>query len=147
MKNKFSAQVAIDIDAPVSEVWDALVNPEMIKKYLHDTNAISDWKEGSKLEFRVEWKGKSYVDKGEIVKVDKEKLLQYTYFSSMSGMEDKKENYALVSYRLAEKNGKITLTLTQDNIPDEKGKKQSEKNWSAVLEDLKKAVEESHVSA
>ena len=147
MKNKFSAQVTIEVDANASEVWDALVNPQMIKKYLHNTNAVSDWKEGSTLEFRGEWKGKSYVDKGEIVKLEKEKLLQYTWLSSSSGMEDKKENYSLISYRLTSKNGKISLTLTQDNIPNEEGKKQSEKNWSAVFEDLKKVVEKAHVNA
>jgi uncharacterized protein YndB with AHSA1/START domain len=147
MKDKFSAQVTIEIDANASEVWDALVNPQMIKKYLHNTNAVSDWKEGSTLEFRGEWKGKSYVDKGEIVKLEKEKLLQYTWLSSSSGMEDKKENYSLISYRLSSKNGKTSLTLTQDNIPNEEGKKQSEKNWSAVFEDLKKVVEKAHVNA
>ena len=38
------AKADTTIDAPVDKVWDALINPEMIKKYMFGTTAISDWK-------------------------------------------------------------------------------------------------------
>jgi uncharacterized protein YndB with AHSA1/START domain len=40
------AKVSITLNAPIAKVWNALVNPEIIKQYLFGTNVVSDWKEG-----------------------------------------------------------------------------------------------------
>ncbi len=76
MKNKFIAKVEIKFNVPASKVWDALTNPVMIKQYLFGTEAISDWKVGSTLEFKGVWEGKEYLDKGIILKSKNEKLFQ-----------------------------------------------------------------------
>ena len=141
MSNLLKASASIIIDAPASEVWDALINPEKIKKYLHNTTAISDWKVGSKLEFKGEWKGKSYIDKGVIRTIEKNKLLEYTWLSSSSGLEDKPQNYALVSFRLVPEGKRTSLTVTQDNIKNEEARKNSITNWASALSLLRKTVE------
>ena len=46
------ARKEIVINAEVSAVWDALINPELIKQYLFGTEAISEWKIGSTIVFR-----------------------------------------------------------------------------------------------
>src|SRR5687767_13143574 len=99
MKSDITATVSINIDAPVSKVWKALTTPELIKKYFFGTEAISDWKQGSPLLFKGEWEGKTYKDKGTILEVVENKLFRYNYWSSMSGIEDKPENYVIVTYR------------------------------------------------
>jgi len=38
----------------------------------------------------------------------------------MSGIDDKPENYVTVTYELSDKDGKTTLTVTQENIPTRK---------------------------
>ncbi len=48
-----------------------------------------------------------------------EKLLHTTYFSDMSGKEDKPENYANVIYELNQQNGHSIVTISQDNIDNE----------------------------
>lgn len=141
MENNFTAQQSIRINAPAAEVWKALTDASLIKQYLFGTEVISDWKEGSQIIYKGEWEGKSYEDKGIIKKIIPEKLLQSTYWSSMSGMEDKPENYALVTYAIEEKSGGTVLTLTQDNCKTEESRKHSEQNWKMVLEGLKKIVE------
>jgi hypothetical protein len=78
---------------------------------------------GSPLIFKGEWEGISYEDKGIILKVELNSLFRYTYWSSMSGIEDKSENYVIITYRLSEKNGATALSITQENIPDEKTKR------------------------
>ena len=35
-----SLEISVFINAPVEKVWDALVNPELIKKYLFGTTEI-----------------------------------------------------------------------------------------------------------
>ena len=59
----------------------------------------------------------------------------------MSGIEDKPENYVIITYELIEENNNTTLTVTQENIPDEKTKEHSEQNWKKVLAELKKLME------
>jgi uncharacterized protein YndB with AHSA1/START domain len=146
MKNKITGKASININAPVSEVWEALTTPEIIKKYFFGTNAISDWKVGSPIIFKGVWDGKQYEDKGTILKVVDNKLFQYKYWSSMSGTENKPENYVTITYELSEKNNKTTLAIIQENILDEKMKEHSEQNWRKVLTDLKKLLEREPVS-
>ena len=141
MKNKLVASAETKINAPVSKVWDVLTNPEQIKKYFFGTNAISDWKVGSPLEFKGEWEGKEYHDKGTILKSEKNKLFQYTYLSSMSGKEDIPENYATVTYELSAKNGSTTLKILQDGNETQESKQHSEQNWSYVLNSMKDLLE------
>jgi uncharacterized protein YndB with AHSA1/START domain len=147
MKSDITAKVSTTIDATVFKVWEALTDPKLIKKYFFGTEAISDFKEGSPLIFRGEWEGKTYEDKGTITKVIKNKLFRYKYWSSMSGIEDKPENYVTITYELTEKQDRTQMEITQENIPDEKMKEHSEQNWRKVLKDLKGLLERSHVES
>lgn len=141
MKNDISAKVSTVINAPVSAVWEALTKPEIIKEYFFGTNTITDWKVGSQIRFKGEWEGKSYEDKGTVLKFEPNKTLKYNYWSSMSGIEDKPENYVIITYFLSSENNKTTLTISQENIPDEKMKEHSEQNWKKVLNNLKNLLE------
>jgi uncharacterized protein YndB with AHSA1/START domain len=141
MKSNIKARVTATIDTGASKVWEALTTPRIIKQYFFGTDAISDWKAGSPIIFKGEWEGKHYEDKGTILNVIPNALFKYTYWSSMSGIEDKPENYVVVTYELSENNGKTLLTITQENIPDEKMKEHSEQNWKKVLADLKHLLE------
>jgi uncharacterized protein YndB with AHSA1/START domain len=141
MKSNIKGRATITIDATASIVWEALTTPRIIKQYFFGTDAISDWQPGSPLIFKGEWEGKKYEDKGTILNVIPNALFKYDYWSSMSGIEDKPENYVIITYELSENNGKTLLTVTQENIPDEKMKEHSEQNWKKVLSDLKQLLE------
>jgi uncharacterized protein YndB with AHSA1/START domain len=141
MSANFIAKASTNISAPASRVWDALTNPDIIKQYFFGTQAISDWKEGSSLEFKGEWDGKKYVDKGVILKSEPEKLFQYTYLSSFSNLPDLPENYANITYELLEEDGETTVTVKQENVANEEVRKHSEENWGNVLKALKDLLE------
>ncbi|TWR25620.1 SRPBCC domain-containing protein [Mucilaginibacter achroorhodeus] len=138
---KLTLITSISINAPQAEVWKGLTDPEIVKQYFFGTTVNSDWKPGSSITFSGEWEGKAYQDKGTIKEIEPGKYVKYTYWSSMSGTEDKPENYADVSYSLDENDGVTTLILTQDNIKDEASRKHSEENWQMVLGGLKKILE------
>ena len=142
MKNSLIAETSITIQAKPEKVWEAITNPRMIKKYLMDTNVKTDWKVGSPITYDGEYNGKRYHDKGVIKKIEKEKLFQSTYWSSMGGKEDTPENYNLVTYKLDGKGDQTIVTISQDNIHTEKEKEQAAENWKPVLKKLKKVVEE-----
>ena len=146
MKSNITGKASININASASNVWEALTTPSIIKKYFFGTNAISDWEVGSPLIFRGEWEGKTYEDKGTILEKLSQKLFRYSYWSSMSGKEDKPENYVIVTYELSGEDNKVTVTVSQENIPDEKMKEHSKENWQKVLNGLKKVAEEKSLS-
>ena len=130
------------INADTKEVWDALTSPDTIKKYMFGTTAVSDWREGSNIIWKGEWKGKSYEDKGKVVKSKPEKLLQYTHFSPLTGQPDIPENYHTVTIELENENGQTQLSLSQDNNHSEEEQQHSVENWKMMLEQMKKVVEE-----
>ena len=141
MDNQLIAKAAININAPLSKVWDALINPKLIKKYMFGTDVISDWKEGSKIIWQGEWQGKTYVDNGVILRMIPEKLIQYSHFSPLSGLPDNPDNYHRVTIELLHEKTDILVSLTQDNSQTEQEKQHSEKNWKMVLESIKKLLE------
>jgi uncharacterized protein YndB with AHSA1/START domain len=142
MTRGFAAIKRVTIHATRGEVWNALTDPDKVKQYLHGTEMSTDWKEGSPIVWKGEWKGRSYEDKGTVLAVQPEELLRYTHWSPMGGSEDKPENYHTVTYELAGDDGTTTLTLSQDNNPSqEEADKMAENNWGPVLNGLKEMVE------
>ena len=137
----------IALNAKPEIVWEALTNPEKTKKYFFNARVISQWKEGSPITFKGEWEGKTYQDKGTILQVVPDKLFRYNHWSSLSGIEDKPENYVTITYELSGKNDETKLKITQENIPDEKTRKHSEENWNKVLTSLKNLLEKEMVSS
>lgn len=127
----------IEINADISAVWDALTNPEKVRQYLFGTDVVTDWKVGSPIVFQGEYQGKQYKDGGVILAIEQKKILQYTYWSGFSGLEDKEENYTVVTYRLDTKGNLTILTLNQQGFPNEKALKHTEQNWAMVLEKIK----------
>src|SRR4051812_42085292 len=106
---ELSLETALTINAPAAEVWKGLTDPEIVKEYFFGTKLESDWKVGSPIIFSGEWDGKHYEDKGTILDITPGEYVKYSYWSSMSGTEDKPKNYANVSYRLIEEDGATTL--------------------------------------
>ena len=137
------AKARTSIGAPIDKVWDALTNPAIIKKYMFGTTVSSDWKQGSDITWKGEWKGKQYEDKGKIVEIKPKTLLSYTHFSPLTGERDLLENYHTVTIKLGTKNGSTTVHLSQDNNKTEDSRRHSEDNWNMMLSELKKLLEKS----
>ena len=138
---KLTAKTSIEINAPKRKVWEALTDPAAIKSYLFGTDVHTDWKKGSPITYTGVWEGKPYEDKGVIVDIKPEEYYHSTYYSPLSGKEDKPENYNNVIWELKEENGKTTATITQDNIENEEGVEKMKQNWSYVLKGMKEWVE------
>jgi uncharacterized protein YndB with AHSA1/START domain len=141
--NNLIAEASITINAPIGKVWDALTNPEKIKQYMFGTNVNSDWKEGSSITWKGEWQGKTYEDKGVIVRIDRERTLQYTHFSPLSGQPDVPDNYHNVTITLSAEGKATNVSLSQDHNLDEQAREHSEQNWKMMLSSLKTLLETS----
>lgn len=141
MNKELTVTTSIEINADKAKVWDALTNPAKIKVYLFGTETLSNWKIGSEIIFQGEYQGQQYKDKGTILDVTKDELLQYSYWSGFSGLEDKPENYSLVEYKLDTTNGKTKLTLTQTGFANEQAQQHSQQAWTNVLQQIKQITE------
>ena len=135
------AKVEIDINAPVSKVWDALINPIAIKRYMLGADVVSEWKEGNPIVWKGEWEGKKYEDKGKILNIVPEHKIKYSHFSPLMGLADTPENYHIVTVELSSKGTHTLLSLSQTNNPTQEALQHNEQGWKMMLDGLKKYVE------
>ena len=80
--------------------------------------------------------------KGRILKIEPGKLLQY----NLKNTSDKSSTFSTVTDTLTYKNGKTTVSITDDVGLGEGAAKRfekSEKGWEKILKGLKEVVEES----
>lgn len=141
MRQDLIVSHSVEIKAEPKQVWNALTNPEIIKEYLFGTETITDWKVGSEIIFQGEYEGHKYRDKGIVRENIPNQLLSYSYWSGFSGLEDKPENYSLITYTI-EKNGNSTkFTWTQKGFATEEGYQHSKSGMEAFLQQIKDIVE------
>lgn len=141
---------SIDINAPASAVWDALVNPEQTKRYMFGCETVSDWQPGSPLLWRMQHEGNELIAvKGNIVDIQPGKYLAYTTIDpNNKNMADIPENYLTVTYTLTPEGDKTRLTVTQgDYSKVAEGQKRYEETynngegWNPILVQIKDMLE------
>jgi uncharacterized protein YndB with AHSA1/START domain len=141
-----ASQVRTTVKAPPSAVWKGLTTLSTLKQFFFGSDVSTDWRLGSPITFSGSWKGKPYQDKGSIQTFDRDQRLAFTHWSPLSGMADTPENYHIVSFDLRPANGGTEVVLTQTNQNDAEpitpeNRQEYDKNWTMVLDGLKKAVE------
>ncbi len=137
---------SVIINAHAADVWKAITDPEIIKQWFFGTNVKTDWKKGSPITYSGMWKGKEYEDKGQILDVVKEKRIEHTHWSSLSGTEDIPENYFNIIYEIEEKENETVLSITQAGLMSQDTYDHSLQNWDTVLQKLKELVEKDVVA-
>jgi uncharacterized protein YndB with AHSA1/START domain len=141
MAGPLKVTVTKNMNAPVTRVWQAFTDPDLIRQYLFGTTVKSDWKLGSSITYTGEWEGKSYEDKGQIIDVIPFKRLHTTYWSGMSGKPDVPDNYVDVYYEVERRGEGSKVSITQEGIENEEGVEHMKKNWGMVLDAMKKLLE------
>lgn len=133
--------VDILVGAPRQVVWEALTNPDLVKKYFFGTQLSTDWCVGSPLTFRGEWNGQAYEDRGTVLAFEPPRTLSFNYWSSFSGTDDTPVHRQILRYDLDETSDGVRVTLHQSNIDTQERAEHSAKNWRLVLDGLKSLVE------
>lgn len=135
------ATAETEISASPAQVWAALTDPELIKKYMFGSQVETDWQPGNPIVWRGEYEGKDYEDKGEILEVDPNRRLKITHFSPLSGQEDVPDNYHTLVYELHEAGDTTRLSLSQNNNASEDEADKATGTWEMVLAGIKEVVE------
>jgi uncharacterized protein YndB with AHSA1/START domain len=141
MNTGLIARASITIAAPAAEVWEALVTPAAIKAYMFGTTVTSEWAVGSPIVWTGEWEGRPYEDRGIILQLVRERMLEYSHFSPRTGMSDLPENYHIVTVHLAGDGPQTHVLLYQDNNPTHQDRESAERSWNTMLAALKHFVE------
>jgi uncharacterized protein YndB with AHSA1/START domain len=141
MNKELKLSALIDLNASIEKVWFALTNKEMIKQYFWGTEINTDWKKGSPISFTGTWEGTTYMDKGFILKIEKERIFKYSYWSSFWGTDSNPEDFSIITYELSANGLQTTLKVTQEGFKDEYSLEHSVDNWKGILDNIKKLVE------
>jgi uncharacterized protein YndB with AHSA1/START domain len=142
MNTGLMARASVTIAAPAADVWEALVTPAAIRTYMLGATVTSDWVVGSPIVWIGEWRGKAYEDKGIILQIVRERVLEFSYFSPLAGLADLPENYHIVTVHLSSVGAQQTrVLLNQDNNLTDEALERAERHWSLMLAGLKQFVE------
>ena len=141
MDRGLTAKASTVISVPVAKVWNALVDPETIRQYMFGVNVTSDWEVGGLIVWKGEWQGKTYEDRGVILRLNPGHVFQYSHFSPRSGLPDEPEYHHIVTVELTGNDSLTIVSLSQDNNPTEQERAHSQKNWELMLESMKNLLE------
>jgi len=142
MNKNLKVSKSIEINSSAEKIWDTLTNPEKIKIYLFGTETITDWKTGSSIIFQGEYDGNIYKDKGNVLKNVKNETLKYNYWSGFSGLEDKPDNYYIVTYHIENiSDNQMKFTWTQEGFANKEGQQHSKNGLLGLLEQIKRIAE------
>jgi len=132
----------IMIKAPAKRVWETITEPELVKQWQYGSDLITDWSIGGKIVFHSEWEGSVFEQWGEVIEFNPFKSLRYSLFAPRPGLEDKPENYFVMSYTLDQKGEGTLLTIMQDDTrPGAEEAQEDDDAGQAVLEMLKQLAE------
>ena len=146
---KLFVEKSIEIDAPVSKVWDVLTAPEHTAKWATEFSGgspfsiESDWQPGSP----VSWKDSDnqVIVEGNVTAVEPRKLLRFTVFDVRSAKRPPITEEDGITYRLSEKNGRTTLSVSQGDFSvmaqGGKYRDMSAEIWKRVLPRVKELAE------
>jgi uncharacterized protein YndB with AHSA1/START domain len=130
------------INASSNKVWDALVKPELVKQWQYGGKLLTDWKVGNEIRFVNEWEGNVYEQWGKVLEFSPYTLIKYSLFAPRPGLEDKPENYFIMSYILNDNGDSTELIIKQDdNRPKTSNQESYEEDDNSILLGLKKLVE------
>ncbi len=119
-------------------LWEAIIDPDIRRKYNFGASVSSDWKVGSHLELHVPEAGMLLGD-GEVLEVDPPRRLVHT-MTALWGDDVKSEGASRVTWEIVQIEDSCHLTLTHDQLR-EGANDQLYGGWPMILSGLKTWLE------
>lgn len=121
-------------------VWNTLTDFSLMKQWMGENEMnleiITDWNVNGPIIINGFHHAK-FQNKGTVLKYEPNRLLEYSHLSSLSRLEDKKENYSILRFELSLLQQQTALTLTIENFPTETIYKHLCFYWRATVEKIK----------
>jgi uncharacterized protein YndB with AHSA1/START domain/DNA-binding transcriptional ArsR family regulator len=130
------------IRAGAEQVWHALTDADLTARYWGHSN-VSDWQPGSRWEHR-RTDGSGAADAGgRVLETDPPHRLVMT-FGAADG-EEPPGGDSVVTFGIEEQGGIVRLTVTHENLADDRALREISHGWPAVLANLKSLLETGEV--
>ncbi|MFN8382972.1 MAG: SRPBCC domain-containing protein [Anaerolineales bacterium] len=144
MANDTIINKIVYINAPASEVWKALTIPDLMKKWMSETDItiLTDWMVGSSIQIRGNLSGVNFENKGTVLQFEPENTLRYSHLSSLSRLPDQPESYSIIEFTLSPVEEQTALSVTVSNFPTEVIYKHLAFYWNVTPGILKRKLEE-----
>lgn len=133
-------EVSTVVTATPADVWRALTDASVLKRYFFGADVKSTWQPGSPITWEGEFHGKKFKDKGTIVAVEPQRRLEMTHWSPLSSLEDRPENYHTLVWEIEPQGRSTQVRLTQRNLTGV-APADARKSWQPVMEGLKSTLE------
>lgn len=131
----------ITIDASLQKVWDTVTNPDLVKLWQFGSDLTTTWEVGSDIKFRTVWGDKVFEQWGKILEVKPTQSLKYSLFAPRPDLEDKPENYFIMSYVLTSEGGKTKLEIIQEDNRPNAVQEETQGTENPILKSLKEVAE------
>ncbi|MDO8998033.1 MAG: SRPBCC domain-containing protein [Sediminibacterium sp.] len=129
------------INASKQKVWDTITKAEFVKLWQYGSDLMTNWEIDSDIKFRTEWQDKVFEQWGKVLEVKPTEIIKYSLFAPRPELEDKPENYFIMSYILTEENGVTELQIIQEDNRPNAVQEEPQGDENPVLKSLKKIAE------
>jgi uncharacterized protein YndB with AHSA1/START domain len=142
MTETLVAHASVTINASREKIWDALVDPETMKRYMPLTSVVSEWREGGPIVWKAELEGRSLEVRGTVLRIEPERRLEYSHsrpifrMSSAIPPEDHR-----VTIELSDEGAQTRITVTEQGNTFERERAHSEGGWRLALANMKALME------
>jgi uncharacterized protein YndB with AHSA1/START domain len=130
----------VEIDAPPADVWRALTDSDLLRRWLGGAEVRSTWRPGDPISFEGVLAGTAYHDRGTVVEAHPGRLLRYDHWSELSRGPDTPEARSLITFELSPANGGTRLTMTHERLERGTSEKHARFFWGVALHALKELV-------
>lgn len=114
MKDPLIAKKSIEINAPLSAVWQVITDEKDVTIFMLGMSPLTDWKEGSPLNWIGRHEGKEQnMAKGVLLESKPNKLLRYSFFFPGYGHADIPAHYQTVILELEKATSGQTILHAQ----------------------------------
>jgi uncharacterized protein YndB with AHSA1/START domain len=133
----------IKLNASLDKVWDTITKPELVKLWQYGSDLLTSWEIGSDIKFRTAWEDKVFEQWGKVLEFRKNEVLKYSLFAPRPDLEDKPENYFIMSYVLTQIDGQTKLEIIQEDNRPNAVQEEPQGEETPILQSLKDVAETS----
>jgi len=135
---------SIEIRASPREVWHVLTDPDQSVRWMAGAHVESPWTIGSEITFSGQMPNfnQPYRDRGTVLAVASEKLLQYSLWNEISHLPDLPRNRTLITFVLEGADEQTHLTVRREHSYSEVAYQHANFFWGSALYALKQLAEQ-----
>jgi uncharacterized protein YndB with AHSA1/START domain len=134
----------VSVNSSLSEVWNYLTAPGLMKKLMGDTalniEVVTDWRVGGPILIKL-FHHTNIEVKGSILQFEPHRVLKYSQLASSSHLPESIENYSIIQFQLRPEKNETILTVRVENFPTETIYKHLNFYWQGTIVLLKKSIE------